>query len=62
MQSELEKVSAEIDQATRCIGDGMEEQAADHLAVAAALLETLVCNAPVSAASDKKLAGRSAAA
>jgi hypothetical protein len=42
MESELERVSAEIEEATRCMGDGFEEQAADHLATAAALLEALV--------------------
>jgi hypothetical protein len=42
MQSELEKVSAEIEEATRCMGDGSDDQAAVHLAAAAAMLETLV--------------------
>ena len=45
MQSELDRVSAEIDEATRCMGDGLDELAAHHLATAAALLETLVQNA-----------------
>lgn len=62
MQSELERVSAEIEEATRCMGDGLDERANDHLAAAAALLETLVCNAPKAAASTKELAGRPAAA
>jgi hypothetical protein len=48
MQTELQKVTAEIDEATRCIGDGLEEQAADHLAAAAALLDTLIIDRPTS--------------
>jgi hypothetical protein len=63
MRSELERISAEIDEATRCIGDGFQDQAADHLASAAALLEVLVQHTPTRPKSevDKSL-GRIAAA
>jgi hypothetical protein len=62
MQSELEKVSAEIEEATRCMSEGSDEQAADHLAAAAALLETLICNPSKLTASTEKAVGRPAAA
>ena len=45
MLFELDQVSAEIDEATRLLGDGSEAQAADHLAAAAALLDVLVAKA-----------------
>ena len=48
MQTELERVTAEIDEAARCMGDGLEEQAADHLAAAAALLDILITDRPTS--------------
>jgi hypothetical protein len=48
MQTELEKVTAEIEEATRCMADGLEEQAADHLAAAAALLDALITDPPTS--------------
>jgi hypothetical protein len=46
MQSELEKVTAEIEEATRCMGDGLDERAADHLAAASALLDALITTGP----------------
>ena len=65
MQSELEKVTAEIDEATRCMGDGLDEQAADHLAAAAALLDTLITSPSTfiaSATPGSKAIGRRVAA
>jgi hypothetical protein len=53
MQSELERVSAEIEEATRCMGDGLDELAADHLAAASTLLEELVQSGTTSEPASK---------
>ena len=62
MQSELEKVNAEIEEATRCMGDGLEDQAADHLAAAAALLDTLITAPSRNSAAESQVLGRRVAA
>jgi hypothetical protein len=65
MQSELEKVTAEIEEATRCMGEGLDERAADHLAAAAALLDALITGPSASskfATPDSRALGRSVAA
>jgi hypothetical protein len=62
MQSELAKVTAEIEEATRCMGDGLDDQAADHLAVAATLLDALITGSSSESAAESQVLGRRVAA
>jgi hypothetical protein len=62
MQTELAIVTAEIEEATRCIGDGLEDQAADHLAAAATLLDALITGSSSKSAPESQVLGRRVAA